>query len=309
MPSSVFEKGERFVVRDLQAIDPSELSQQPGIGHEVTVERDSMGFPRVDVYGPSRAVLIEYVRDNWGEDDPEWFAEHVEGRVETVPPIEDDPTFRGYDREGNRVVVGWERPDGSEYLIALTNCCGAAVTCDEDGTIVCKSCYEGPLSSSLATEAVVAWVEPRPCRICHRNQVTSSSWPDVDYCQWCFYGGNFHDETFGPVIARLNEAWPPDELGSFAVWHTGGGCFTIGRVVVPAPDDDHYEDEVSWYIGDGNAGLPDVAEGPWVAYLGTGQDLDGEVHEWLDLSVDKLVDVVREQRELVGASESSPKGG
>jgi hypothetical protein len=50
--------------------------------------------------------------------------------------------FRGHDIDGHKVVVGWVNKDGTEYLVGLTKCCEAAVTCDMDGYIVCKGCYE-----------------------------------------------------------------------------------------------------------------------------------------------------------------------
>jgi hypothetical protein len=81
--------------------------------------------------------------------------EHVCQFHGSVTPRENTAgEFRGYDDEGHRVVVGWNNGDGSEYLVGLTKCCGAAATCDEDGDIVCKKCYH-PVSWTLAMEAEI----------------------------------------------------------------------------------------------------------------------------------------------------------
>lgn len=40
-----------------------------------------MGMPRVDVSGPTRESVIEYVRENWGDDDAEWFDRYIVQRV------------------------------------------------------------------------------------------------------------------------------------------------------------------------------------------------------------------------------------
>lgn len=75
----------RYIVRYLQAVEPEHLPEKPeGIEVNVVETHDEMGFPRVDVSGPSREVLIEYVRVGWGDDDADWFKEWVEDRVEVV---------------------------------------------------------------------------------------------------------------------------------------------------------------------------------------------------------------------------------
>lgn len=71
----------RYVVDDLQAADPDALSAVAGITVETVDHADSMGLPRVAVSGPTRAAVLAYVRENWGDSDAVWFRDHVEGRV------------------------------------------------------------------------------------------------------------------------------------------------------------------------------------------------------------------------------------
>lgn len=73
-----------FMVDDLQACEPDALTKQDGISVEITEQSDSMGFPRVAVKGDSREAIIDYVRENWGDDDTEWFADQVCDRIEQV---------------------------------------------------------------------------------------------------------------------------------------------------------------------------------------------------------------------------------
>lgn len=73
-----------------------------------------------------------------------------------------DERFRGYDAEGHRVVVAWGEGEG-EYLMALSHCCGATGTCDEDGGLVCRSCY-GDVSWALAGEAEVVTQDAEEAR-------------------------------------------------------------------------------------------------------------------------------------------------
>jgi hypothetical protein len=73
-----------FAVTDLQAVEPEALEASAGIRVEVDEELDSMGFPRVSVFGETRDQVIAYVRDQWGDDDPQWFAEYVVARVEEI---------------------------------------------------------------------------------------------------------------------------------------------------------------------------------------------------------------------------------
>lgn len=63
-------------------------------------------------------------------------------------------TFRGLDADGHQVIVGWENPDGSEYLVGLTLCCQATATGTEHG-IACRACYS-PCEQHLGGEASVA---------------------------------------------------------------------------------------------------------------------------------------------------------
>jgi hypothetical protein len=59
-----------------------------------------------------------------------------------VTAVDTTGEFRGYDAEGHKVVVGWVQRDGSEYLIAISKCCGASGKGSESGSqgIVCRRC-------------------------------------------------------------------------------------------------------------------------------------------------------------------------
>ncbi len=70
-----------FVVTSLQAVEPDALKPQDGIVVTEDEAADSMGFPRVNVYGPTRDAVIEYVRREWGDEDPDWFADYVVARL------------------------------------------------------------------------------------------------------------------------------------------------------------------------------------------------------------------------------------
>lgn len=74
-----------FRVEDLQAVEPDALERRDGIVVTVHPELDGMGFNTVDVEGPTRDAVVEYVRSQWGEEDPAWFAEYVVARVRTLP--------------------------------------------------------------------------------------------------------------------------------------------------------------------------------------------------------------------------------
>lgn len=76
-----------FQVTDLQACEPGELFRDKPEDVTVTVQpgHDSMGFNRVTVEAPTKARLIAFVVDNWGDDDLEWIDEWVVDRIETVP--------------------------------------------------------------------------------------------------------------------------------------------------------------------------------------------------------------------------------
>lgn len=78
-----------YRVAYLQAVEPEFLPTPPE-GVEVDVvegHRDEMGFPRVDVTARTREAVLAYVREAWGDDDAEWFADYVEARVERVERV------------------------------------------------------------------------------------------------------------------------------------------------------------------------------------------------------------------------------
>lgn len=84
-----------FRVTDLQSTEPSALSHPPdGVSLAFDVEKDSMGFDRVTVTADTPAQLLAYVEENWGDDDPQWWAEHVVARVEEVEGGFDPPDTR-----------------------------------------------------------------------------------------------------------------------------------------------------------------------------------------------------------------------
>jgi hypothetical protein len=74
-----------FTVDYLQAVEPDFLGKPAGIVVTLDEELDSQGFNRVTVEGPTREAVIEYVRENWGDDDADWFQEYVVDRVREVP--------------------------------------------------------------------------------------------------------------------------------------------------------------------------------------------------------------------------------
>lgn len=72
-----------YFVDDIQAVEPDELPKPPkGVEVDVAEDLDSMGFPRVTVYGPTREAVIEYVREGWGDDDADWFQTYIVDRVQ-----------------------------------------------------------------------------------------------------------------------------------------------------------------------------------------------------------------------------------
>lgn len=75
----------RYVVTDLQAVEPDELTKRPDVTVEVADELDSMGFPRVTIVAETIDALTEYVWTHWGADDPAWFEAYVLDRIEVRP--------------------------------------------------------------------------------------------------------------------------------------------------------------------------------------------------------------------------------
>lgn len=70
-----------YEVAHLQAVEPDELPRDQGVDVFVHADLDGMGFNTVTVSGPDRDALIEYVRDQWGDEDAAWFEEYVVQRV------------------------------------------------------------------------------------------------------------------------------------------------------------------------------------------------------------------------------------
>ena len=73
----------RYFVDDLQAADLEGLPAEDGVRVSVALGFDSMGLPRVEVEGPTPEAVLAYVRQGWGEDDADWFAEHVVARLQS----------------------------------------------------------------------------------------------------------------------------------------------------------------------------------------------------------------------------------
>ena len=73
-----------FVTDGIEAVDPHELSEVPGI--IVQNEGTSRGIPQVRVLSEDRDALIAYCRQEWGDDDQEWFDRHVVGGIRTITP-------------------------------------------------------------------------------------------------------------------------------------------------------------------------------------------------------------------------------
>ena len=87
-----------------------------------------------------------------------------------------------------------------------------------------------PGSSYLAIVTVDR--ESKPCRYCG-GEVESDN-PDVDFCRGCYYGGNSQANKLPEVQAMLRGEThqllgvKPESVG---IWHTGGGCFSVGAYV------------------------------------------------------------------------------
>lgn len=72
----------RFAVDLIEACDPEALPAVEGINVTVTGKHDTMSrCPVVEITGPSRKAVENYVRENWGDDDSRWFATWVVARI------------------------------------------------------------------------------------------------------------------------------------------------------------------------------------------------------------------------------------
>ena len=69
-----------YFVDDLQACAREELPEREGV-EVVDLRIDNQGFHRVMVAGESPGIVIDYILDHWGDDDPDWFREQVLMRV------------------------------------------------------------------------------------------------------------------------------------------------------------------------------------------------------------------------------------
>lgn len=129
----------------------------------------------------------------------------------------------------------------SDFPYHPTPCCGASASIsDPEYGMYCKGCYEQiddafgnvPLEPFRPIEEVLAMTDEvtidRPCTFCGR-EVTSTK-PDIDYCEMCFYTGRSWERTLDPLIQRIQALAPDATVG---VWHTGGGCFNLA-VTLPS---------------------------------------------------------------------------
>jgi hypothetical protein len=75
----------------------------------------------------------------------------------------------------------------------------------------------------LADVVDVAVRNEKVCAICEREGVTSTN-PDVDFCERCFYSGAAIERERGELLYALRAL---DGVETADVWHTGGGCFLL----------------------------------------------------------------------------------
>lgn len=80
------ERTATYEIARLQAAAPDELPRDRGVDVFVHDDLDD-GLVCVTVSGPDRDALVDYVREQWGDDDREWFAEHVAGGVTEHLPV------------------------------------------------------------------------------------------------------------------------------------------------------------------------------------------------------------------------------
>lgn len=91
-----------FVVHDLQATQLDELEHVPGVFVEYNGREPGMsGAHRVSVYGPTVTAVVDYVREQFGDEDPRWFKEYVEDRIEETSQVPIPDLAAGADHSGN----------------------------------------------------------------------------------------------------------------------------------------------------------------------------------------------------------------
>lgn len=128
--------------------------------------------------------------------------------------------YRGRDHAGHRVVVGWMNADGTEYLVGLTKCCNAAVTCCDDGSTVCKACYQeaDPLLGGPAEVVSGAF-------LLHDKQTGETKEPTI------VLDGRFY-LTMCPCCGKeIESAWAEDGEADDADWWECVHCNHDGAFV------------------------------------------------------------------------------
>lgn len=82
-----------FRLSDLQAVEPESLKSTEGVLVEISEERDP--FAHADLVAASAEEIAEYVREHWGDDDGDWFANYVVARIIEVPADYTEYRFPG----------------------------------------------------------------------------------------------------------------------------------------------------------------------------------------------------------------------
>lgn len=90
-----------FFVDDIQACEPQHLPIQDGVQVVIADDTDSMGMPRATISADDPAKLIDYVWQEFGCSDPDWFTVYVLKRIER-------------DENGNKIVPGIFRTEWNE---------------------------------------------------------------------------------------------------------------------------------------------------------------------------------------------------
>ncbi len=134
--------------------------------------------------------------------------------------------------------------------------------------------HEGPFIRTSEGEFVlagdVAFVvnpNPRICTICG-DGVTASN-EETDFCRNCYYSGAATERDRAEQLAAISTALDGPTV---AVEHTGGGCFWVA-----VRFDTQDEGGEFYVLTDGDASLPEQAEGGW-RYIGLHSDDEDSPH-------------------------------
>lgn len=75
------DNGSEYVIRDVQAAEPDQLTFGRGVCVTVHGETDSMGLNRVDLRGTKTALRL-YLLKHWGDTDAEWLRDTLNNAEE-----------------------------------------------------------------------------------------------------------------------------------------------------------------------------------------------------------------------------------